>query len=1116
VRFRALAVWLLAAIPLPALAADGSRGVLVTSVKPGFALAKAGVHPGDVVLGWELQDPRSGVTRGEIDSPIAFEVAETEYGPRKGLTLLVSRGPQRLRLETPPLNWSAEVQPHFAPQDQVAFDGAAKALAEQKWDEAVRLFRQLAAARTRERRIEDAVWLLESAASARRSQRRFPDARVLTDEALQLARMHRADHAAAWAHFHAGTDLWRKGEPEQAKRHMHASLRIREALAPRSLFTAQALMGISVLTSTLSEFESGRPYAERLLQVTRATAPDSLAEGEAHHQLGNFAFLSDDLQTALTHHRRALQIRARVDPGGYSEARSLGSIANVLSLNGDLRPAQEHYVRALAIFSRLDPGGTMVGQVLVNLGIVAQGRRDLEAAERYQLQALAIFEQTRPNAHEVANIRDWLAEIHILRGDLEAARTLLEEARQHVGRNAPGSILEADVLESLGEVALYQRDYRAAHAHQSANLQILRGLRMRGQRVGEALLLLGRIEAESGDGDAAKAHLEEALKIFQLGAPDGISVAEALTALWLRPGAQPDLPTARAQLTRAAEIARRLTPGTLREAEPLYLLARLERDSGAADAARDLFGQSIRALEAQRTILGGSDEAHALFAERYSPYYLEYIDLLLQQGRTEAAFSVSERYRARALLDAFLLRRDVATAGLSRELTEEHERATWRYEQAFERVRQFDAATGERRFAEEIRALEAARLERNAIDGRVRTARAEESPASLTQSWSASQIRAQLRPDEALLSYLETADGFHLFVIDGAKTNPDAAAATAFRIKGDATTVREDIDALHVLLRAHVATPDAQRVLFDRLTALHTRLIAPATSVLRDKRRLIIVPDGALHRVPWPALAAQPRIAGKPPGALRHLIEDHVVVVAPSATFHVKAQSRAPAPAADSMRVIAFAQPQAVPPLPATVAEVAAIQRVFGARATVLTGSEATETRARELAGSAGILHLAAHAVAIEGAPLDSYIGLARGADTARDNGLLHAWEVMSELRLRSPLVVLSACETAGGREAAGEGLLGLTRAFHYAGARGVVASLWPVSDQATGALMRDFYERIAGGDSAADALRAAQLAMLRTAEPSWLDRLFVTAPPEGQWRHPFFWAGFQLSGATR
>jgi CHAT domain-containing protein len=119
-------------------------------------------------------------------------------------------------------------------------------------------------------------------------------------------------------------------------------------------------------------------------------------------------------------------------------------------------------------------------------------------------------------------------------------------------------------------------------------------------------------------------------------------------------------------------------------------------------------------------------------------------------------------------------------------------------------------------------------------------------------------------------------------------------------------------------------------------------------------------------------------------------------------------------------------------------------------------------------------------------------------------------------MRLRANLVVLSACDTARGREAAGEGMLGLTHAFHYAGAPQVMASLWPVSDQATAQLMRSFYERIALGETPDAALRSAQLEMLHGEERPWLMRLFSPEElePRRAWQHPYFWAGFQLSGA--
>jgi CHAT domain-containing protein len=115
-------------------------------------------------------------------------------------------------------------------------------------------------------------------------------------------------------------------------------------------------------------------------------------------------------------------------------------------------------------------------------------------------------------------------------------------------------------------------------------------------------------------------------------------------------------------------------------------------------------------------------------------------------------------------------------------------------------------------------------------------------------------------------------------------------------------------------------------------------------------------------------------------------------------------------------------------------------------------------------------------------------------------NGFLRLYDIYN-LRLGSDLVVLSACQTALGREIRGEGLIGLTRGFLYAGARRVVASLWQIDDRTSAELMRQFYERmLVQGERPAAALRAAQIAMWRT---------------KG-WEAPYYWAAFTLQGEWR
>lgn len=186
-------------------------------------------------------------------------------------------------------------------------------------------------------------------------------------------------------------------------------------------------------------------------------------------------------------------------------------------------------------------------------------------------------------------------------------------------------------------------------------------------------------------------------------------------------------------------------------------------------------------------------------------------------------------------------------------------------------------------------------------------------------------------------------------------------------------------------------------------------------------------------------------------------------------------------------------------PLPATRTEALSVQRLFRPHGVAYVGNEATEERAKALSRRTDLVHLAVHATTNDLLPLNSALVFTIPTEVAaRENGLLQAWEIFDQVRLNAELVTLSACETALGRDAGGEGLLSLTRAFHYAGARSVLASLWRVDDQATSVLMQRFYENIKAGAPKDEALRRAQVATSREAGHS----------------HPYYWAAFQLSGA--
>ncbi|MBI2153591.1 MAG: CHAT domain-containing protein [Candidatus Rokubacteria bacterium] len=264
--------------------------------------------------------------------------------------------------------------------------------------------------------------------------------------------------------------------------------------------------------------------------------------------------------------------------------------------------------------------------------------------------------------------------------------------------------------------------------------------------------------------------------------------------------------------------------------------------------------------------------------------------------------------------------------------------------------------------------------------------------------------------------------------------------------------------------------------------ALYQSLLAPARPHIRGEH-LLIVPHDVLHYLPFGALRS-------PEG--RWLVEDFTLANLPSASVLKYLQGKgADAPG----RVLAVGNPVLGPALNLRWAEREA--RAVGERlprATVLVRQAATEARVKTLAGDMGLLHFATHGELNQQEPLSSALLL---APEGMEDGRLEVRELFA-LDLHARLVVLSACETGLGKLSRGDELVGLQRAFLYAGTPAVVTTLWKVDDRSSFLLMRAFYNELTQGRGPADALRQAQRQVT------------------GEFPHPFAWAAFGLTGVPR
>jgi CHAT domain-containing protein len=394
-------------------------------------------------------------------------------------------------------------------------------------------------------------------------------------------------------------------------------------------------------------------------------------------------------------------------------------------------------------------------------------------------------------------------------------------------------------------------------------------------------------------------------------------------------------------------------------------------------------------------------------------------------------------------------------------------------------------------------------------------------------------VTRELEPGTLLLAFSAGADRTDLFALAA------GGELSVHRLPIGTEELRREIETLRELIRA-TSTPSPR---LDGLRAvsrrLFERLLAPVEARIESSDRLLLVPDGPLLRLPWAALV-RPAAEGR---GESYLAAWKPLATTLSATVHLELGRRArrePAVARGRFSgfgdpVYAAASPLArsaseqlaergcrLEPLPATRRELEEIGRLYHDRARLYLGAEATEERAKEALGRAHAVHFAVHGCLDERFPLTSGLALslpagdegappAAGTETpppgaasvGRENGLLQAWEIFEEVRTEADMVILSACDSGLGRETTGEGLLGLTRALQYAGARTVLASLWQVADQATAELMIRFYQELADGSEPDAALRAAQLHLLSGSAPS---------PRAGDWELPYYWAAFQLS----
>jgi CHAT domain-containing protein/tetratricopeptide (TPR) repeat protein len=820
--------------------------------------------------------------------------------------------------------------------------------------------------------------------------------------------------------------------------------------------------------------------------------------------------------------------------------------------------------RVLPLFREMQMSGAE-SRAMGRLGENARRVGDVKNAERLFTEALPLSRLTGDRAGE-ADILNNMGLLFTEMGRWDEATALLAEAIPLAESSSTGDVLMS-LHHNVGYAYAQIGDYTRALEAYARSLAMKRAAKETPRRIGRTAMAMAQSYVGMGDYANARTSLDEAFALFEkAGDPQSIGVAAMTRArLQLLTG---DSASAVLSAKKSEEVLRqvndkrgegaalallgevdvrehRIDAATERlqraitlahdggdrrtEADALYWLGRNLQQAGRIDEAIVHARAAVDVVESMRQSIT-DPEVRSTYLGTLRHYFDLLIDLLMRKqeqapdgGFADEAFRVNERARARMLLESLARSSADVRKGIPPEL-HERERSLRRQitgREAYRaRLLRGDRTQPELLDVESI--IENLRAEYRTVESAIRASSPEYAALALPQPIALHDVQTRLlAPDTILLEYHLGEERSYVWAI----SRDDVRVHVLPNEKTLETLVRD----WHDLIRRNpldlddAAARDLRRRVSDGGHALARAVVQPVANDIRGKR-LLIVPDGALHYAPFSALPDER-------GTL--LLVNHEIAYLPSATVldtlrRVPDRDRSgsiavfadPVFQSDDARfsgddpalaIIAKASPP--PAQERRWAGSADLSRLlftrFEAQAIAAAAGERLRLQAldfraakRTLIGSdlhgVDILHIATHAVIDAEAPELSGLVLSLYDEKGkRVDGIVGLNDIYN-LDLDADLVVLSACRTALGKVVYGEGLIGLTRGFLYGGARRVAATVWSAHDRATARMMTHFYDAmLRNGDTPAAALRAAQLAMTR-------DR---------RWSDPYFWAAFTLHG---
>jgi CHAT domain-containing protein/tetratricopeptide (TPR) repeat protein len=906
------------------------------------------------------------------------------------------------------------------------------------------------------------------------------------DQALRISREVKNKHGEARVLYSIGTVYSNIGQPQKALEFDNQALSIAREFKDLDS-EGSALNNIGVVHSDIGQSHKALEYYNQALRITREVKN---RKREAT-TLNNIGLLYDKIgqpQKALEYYNQALIIRVEVEDK-VGEATTLNNIGTAYSGISQLQKALEYYSQALSISKEVKDRG-QEATTLNNMGEVYDKIGQPQKALEYYKQSLLIHKEVKDRIGEAITLNN-IGYIYV---SVSQPQKALEYYKQSlpISREVQNRNNEATTLNNMGQVYSGIGQRQKALEYHKQSLLICKEVK---DRIGEAITLnnIGYVYFEIRQPQKALEYISQSLPILkEVNNQDG-------------------------------------------EASILGNLAFLERSRGNLQAALIHIESAIKIIETVRTEIVNQNFRTSFFASKQD-YYDLYIDVLMQLHKQQPskdfnalALQASERARARGLIELISESKADIRQGVEPKLLEQEKNLQFQLN-ALEkrRIELYSKTPTNSQLTSFEKEYDLLLSQYQNLETKIRSNSPRYAALTQPQPLTVAELKQQVLDDNTvLLEYFLGKDRSYLWAVT-------PSGMTSYELPK-----QPEIAAATQQFRKVVANSNAQPSEITKAGIPLTKmLLAPVAKQLGQKR-LLIVSNGALQYLPFAALPA--------PTGSQALLSNHEIINLPSAstlaTLRHELNGRKPA----AKTVAVFADPVFSPtdqrvsksehPSPNTKNPPQDNSKTTPFLGTLRSASEEvgmdfgrlpdtrqeaenilklipanTKTQAFDFKASREnvlnsnlsqyrIIHFATHGILNTTRPELSAVVMSLVDQKGNSqNGFLRLNDIFN-LNLPAELIVLSACQTGLGQNIRGEGLIGLTRGFMYAGTPRVLVSLWNVNDESTAVLMTHFYKAMLEQKlSPAAALRAAQLKMQQ----------------EPKWKSPYYWAAFTLQGEWR